>query len=278
MKSIKVPKIIHQIWFQGQENIPQKYLVFQKKWITTHSEFRYMIWDEKTIGKLISKKYPFFFSIWKNLRYMIQKIDSAKIFILHHFGGVLVDMDMEPIGNISSLLNHPLVFSQCYLHKLAVLSARLFGLKSFARTRINNAFIACSPQHPVMTHAIELLQKTALLPKRFFHSVYIAKTCGTEVIVQSLLDILDKQPNLDFEIYDSEYLEPKIGMTTGTPNITKNTRVIHHSEKTWIGKDGWSETTHLAIFILITTIILFVVTTIVTIGIIRRRRNRKHVL
>ena len=44
---MSIPKIIHQIWWQGEKSIPEKYLSYIESWKTNHPDFKYMFWDEK---------------------------------------------------------------------------------------------------------------------------------------------------------------------------------------------------------------------------------------
>lgn len=254
MNSKKIPKIIHQIWFQGKNKIPKKYILFQQKWKILHKNFKYKFWDEKKISNLIYKKYNFFYSIWIKLPYMIQKIDSAKIIILFSYGGVFVDMDMEPIMNIDSLLNASIIFSRCYLNPFVSYIIPLLPLKYFAKTHINNGFIACTKKHPVMLNTLNLMLYTIYSEPNYIFGIYIAATCGTEVLIKGFFKELEKNPKLSFKIYPSEYFEPKIKIKN-KPVITNNTRIIHHTEKTWI-KDNPISHIQTSVLILITIIII----------------------
>jgi mannosyltransferase OCH1-like enzyme len=274
-----IPRVIHQIWFQGQEKMPQKYLTYQRNTIELHKEYRYVFWDGQRIERLIEKRYPSFYKIWMNLPYMIQKIDAAKIFILHRYGGVYIDADMEPIMNISKLLTQPLVFSRCYVHPLGIIGASFLGLKYFAKTQINNGFIACSRGHPVMRRAIEIMHTSAIMEQKGVYGAYIAKTCGTEVIVNALADELAKNPNLGFAVYPPEYFEPKVKIKDKEPLITKNTHVIHHTDRSWV-KDSPIARTQMTMFIVTVIIISIVIITIIvllTVWIIRRKKNKAFI-
>src|SRR5690606_38433290 len=108
-----------------------------------------------------------------------------------------------------------------------------FGLINFSKTKINNGFIACTKGHPVMKNTVILMQES-IHSKKILYSVYIAKTCGTEVMIAGLSEELKKNPNLEYKSYSSEFFEPKISIRSKLPKVTKNTHVIHHSDKTWL--------------------------------------------
>jgi mannosyltransferase OCH1-like enzyme len=164
---------------------------------------------------------------------MIQKIDSAKIFILESFGGIMADMDMEVVRPVSDLLTASIVFSKCYVHPTGVAIAKVLGLKNFSKTTINNGFIACTANHPVMKRTISLMRRSALLPNNTVYGIYIAKTCGTEILIEGLFQV-DRENPVNYKIYNSDFFEPKIKMKDKEPLITRNTHVIHHTDRTWI--------------------------------------------
>jgi len=56
-----IPKIIHQIWFQGQKEITNPYhLHCQSLWKERHPGWTYRLWDAGSIGQLIESHYPEF--------------------------------------------------------------------------------------------------------------------------------------------------------------------------------------------------------------------------
>ncbi len=95
-----IPLFLHQIWFQGQDRLPAQYRPHQKKWRQEHPHFQYQLWDEKAIRSLLERDFQWFLPTWLAYQHMIQKIDSAKVFILWRHGGIYVDMDMSPVRSI----------------------------------------------------------------------------------------------------------------------------------------------------------------------------------
>nr|KAG5701406.1 hypothetical protein BaRGS_032738 [Batillaria attramentaria] len=45
--------------------------------------------------ELIANNYSWFLADYDSYRYNIQRVDSARYFILHHFGGVYMDLDIS---------------------------------------------------------------------------------------------------------------------------------------------------------------------------------------
>ena len=78
--------ILHQIWFQGKENLPIKYKTYQNEWENQYSE--YQLWDKQKINDLLNSFNEKIREYYNKLPIMIQKIDLAKYLILYKFGGI----------------------------------------------------------------------------------------------------------------------------------------------------------------------------------------------
>lgn len=97
-----IPKIIHQIWLQGEINIPHNYLVNIEKWKKLNPNYDYKLWDENSISLLVNL-YPDLKNLYSTLSFF-NKIDFSKYLILKHYGGVYCDMDTYPLKSIDEFL------------------------------------------------------------------------------------------------------------------------------------------------------------------------------
>jgi len=52
------------------------------------------LWTDESIEDFLEKHYPAFIPTFKSYPYNIQRVDAARYFILHHFGGVYMDLDV----------------------------------------------------------------------------------------------------------------------------------------------------------------------------------------
>lgn len=148
---VVIPKTIHQIWYQGQSQIPSKYRAFMKTW-TDQQDLRYEFWDEKRILNVVPKEWMDILSVGK----LIEKIDFAKYVILYLFGGVYVDMDLFAIQEISPFLQQnsskDLIVFTHNTPKITIVVNNLLGLHG--RMIINNAIIFCTKGNPKMLNII----------------------------------------------------------------------------------------------------------------------------
>lgn len=99
-------KIIHQMWFQGFDQVPKHYRLLMDSWQENHPEYKYVFWDETTINSLLEENFPDYLASWNSLDKMIKKCDSARYFILYRYGGVYADLDTRSFRSIDGLLNN----------------------------------------------------------------------------------------------------------------------------------------------------------------------------
>ena len=99
-----IPKIIHQIWMQGYENISEKNKEKIENTKKMHINWTYILWDNNKIEELFNVKNNIqYMTKYNKFIYMHQKIDFAKILILNYYGGIYIDIDCDVIKNLDNL-------------------------------------------------------------------------------------------------------------------------------------------------------------------------------
>jgi len=101
-----IPPIIHQIWYQGIDNIKEPY---KKCFVNTIkiikiSKWNHIFWDKEKIDSFIKLYYPHYYDLYNYFDIMIQKLDIARYLILYHYGGCYLDMDIELLKDFSDLI------------------------------------------------------------------------------------------------------------------------------------------------------------------------------
>jgi len=99
-------KIIHQMWFQGITNMPEKYITNINGWKHNNPDWKYIFWDEESIIKLLKNKHPDFLERFNSLDKDIKKCDAARYFILYEYGGIYADLDTTCHHSVDSLINN----------------------------------------------------------------------------------------------------------------------------------------------------------------------------
>ncbi|HEY0190753.1 MAG TPA: glycosyltransferase [Kofleriaceae bacterium] len=117
-----IPRILHQIWYQGEAALPERYRPFLDGWRRNHPGWEHRLWDEAACRALLAERYPAFLPTWEAYPLFIQRIDSIRYFLLDSFGGVYLDMDMECLKPIDPLIDGcELLLSRTVQYNIAAL-------------------------------------------------------------------------------------------------------------------------------------------------------------
>ncbi|KAH8707876.1 Mannosyl phosphorylinositol ceramide synthase CSH1 [Beauveria bassiana] len=139
----KIPRILHQT--TANDTIPAKWVESQRSCKEVYKDYKYMLWTDKGAEEFLAKEYPWFVDSWNNYAFPIQRADAIRYFVLHHFGGIYLDMDtqcnqtfpMQEVENDSD-------------DDVAV-------FKSTMPTGVTNDLMIASARHPAFTMAIAQL-------------------------------------------------------------------------------------------------------------------------
>lgn len=93
----EIPRHIHQIWISPSEkqSMNENYVNASKSCKTLNSNYNYTLWTNEKLVNFLEKNYPWFLSVYENYRYDMQRIDSMKYFLLFHYGGIYIDLDVK---------------------------------------------------------------------------------------------------------------------------------------------------------------------------------------
>ena len=243
-----IPNIIHQIWYQGENQLPLQYQQWRQTVIDHNPDFQHQLWSEAEIIHLLEAHYPHYLALYLQLPHMHLKIDMIKPLILHHVGGIYIDMDCIAFNSFHKL-QHSL---SEYHHEIfcvnpAVIMQRMFclpGASDYAF--LNNNFIASRPGHPflldIVNAGIRYFQK---LPPRYKGEKYIRRVILESFGPRQLTHCYHQycQRYQDINIINSgtfefSEFEKKVGQFYGIPGIHDSKTISHcisHSyEVTWM--------------------------------------------
>jgi mannosyltransferase OCH1-like enzyme len=150
---MKIPKIIHQIWFQGEAAIPPHLLAYHNTWIELNPDYEILVWDQKKIENLVNQQESWIKDTYFFYQKMIQKIDFAKYVILYHYGGIYMDMDikcLQSLNNTPTINESDIIVS--YMHTVLIqkITLSFYVKKIITDDFINNGTIMCSPKSEFM--------------------------------------------------------------------------------------------------------------------------------
>lgn len=233
---MEFPKIIHQIWLQGESNIPEKfhanfnknksYCAPQNDEVSNKSKPKnpwvYMLWDEIKILNLLQKFHKEAVKTYYGFDYLVQKVDYAKYVILYVYGGIYVDMDAEIIKPLDKLLYEYMKYDTL------VSESKITSFERYVTCGdnrfVNNGVIASKPNSVVMEDLIKSVSTkgSMIQPKMYC----ILETTGPCFFTRIMYKHIDKVKILSYE-----YFEPCV---KNQCSITNNTYIIHRHESSWI--------------------------------------------
>ncbi|QGA12364.1 hypothetical protein EYB26_000008 [Talaromyces marneffei] len=110
-RSPMVPKIIHQVFHnwhdENNDTIPAKWQPSRQSCLDLNPDWEQMLWSAKRSEEFIEKEYPWFLSAYKSYKYPVQRVDVIKYFVLHHYGGIYIDLDNGCTANLEPLTYYP---------------------------------------------------------------------------------------------------------------------------------------------------------------------------
>lgn len=262
------PKIIHQIWLQGQDNIPDKFFSNIGTIKKFHASWQYMLWDDISIIKLLRKNKIWIDTYYK-FNYLHQKVDYAKYIILYEHGGAYIDIDVLVLKSLDTLIgeysDYDLLVSKVNLNKF---ESMLYCRKPVC---VNNGTIIAKYHNPTMAKLIDHINNHPqyyMLTSKF---TTINNTTGPIVFTKIILDEL---VNSKIKILDSEFLEPKL---LGIGDITHNTYMVHEHEGSWLNssfrKMAQFYFKHKPIIFVLFIIIIIIVMTIIILSLCRKNNT-----
>tara|TARA_B110001450_G_scaffold238801_1_gene246113 strand:- start:190 stop:1056 length:867 start_codon:yes stop_codon:yes gene_type:complete len=216
-------KKIHQIWFQGERNAPQNLQGFSRKWKTLNPSYQHKVWEKTAMDAFISKHYPNYYSRYRELPHMIQKIDFFKYAVLNIEGGFYIDMDVEcllPLELPDKYITSDFSPSTAPFYKYENL------LLSGQKDLYNNAVIYSRKNSPILKKLINRSFLYNCKNKNKTQCVFM--TTGPLIYSKIINKYRNKLNVVDFP---SSYFEP-----VWTPKYNKIDTYLNRFNKKQIGK------------------------------------------
>jgi mannosyltransferase OCH1-like enzyme len=225
-----IPHIIHQIWLQGQHNIPTHFLNNQYKIKTFNPNWKYILWDEILILNLIKSNNKWLDTYYQ-FQYLHQKVDFAKLIILYIYGGVFIDMDAYTSKSLDPLIqkynNYDFIISKMNNNRPSLFNFLTCSRFSYC---YNNGNIIAKPKTDILNYIINNINTTCYISNKFY---CINKTTGPPIfnkLLDNYINNNDIKNKSNILILNSEYLEPCLRKNC---NITNNTYIVHMHENSW---------------------------------------------
>lgn len=144
-----IPRIIHRIWFGSL--LPHAYVEYGDMWRSLNPDWEVWDWGDDGTLKVLDLPAQDFRDRAKELcpgDHFRFKADILRLELLHEFGGLYVDMDVEPHRPIDDLLKGR-----------QALVARSKNATSTGYHAITNCVMAATPQHPWLNALLDGLDE-----------------------------------------------------------------------------------------------------------------------
>lgn len=69
----------------------------------------YILWTDDRSREFIAEHYGWFLDTFNDYKYAIQRADAIRYFVLHHYGGIYLDLDIGCIRPLDPLLVYPVI-------------------------------------------------------------------------------------------------------------------------------------------------------------------------
>lgn len=225
--------IIHQIWMQGEDLVPRSYKEYSRALRELNPGMQYRLWNDSQLEEVCDRLGPIYGKAYRACRYMHQKVDFGRYCVIYTYGGISVDMDVQPLRSLAPLVE-------------ALPEDRL-GLSEFPTNRVessllsggkhtwwlNNAtLIAKTPRNRAckilvdkMAHAILTRTWVTMMPK----NIAITYTTGP----MHFMDVFrDMDPSL-WVMIPHKYLEPCSGYHKSC-KLSDKAILYHKHDGTWL--------------------------------------------
>jgi hypothetical protein len=153
---LSIPHIIHQTW--KSHEVPEPLARFQARWRELHPGFQYRLWSDADNDAFVRSEYPDLYGLYRSFSREIYRADLARYLYLAHFGGVYIDLDIEPLRPLDAFLAGA---GDCVLGAEPEAHARKRRGKPLMAC---NALMASVPGHAFWMRMVEEIQRRAGVP------------------------------------------------------------------------------------------------------------------
>ncbi len=101
----RIPRLIHVQWHSRNLTEGSIQQTVYDAYARHFPDVLMVLWTDEDARALIALDYPWFLAAYDAYDLPIQRIDAARVFILHRYGGLYADLDYLPLSNFWSLLD-----------------------------------------------------------------------------------------------------------------------------------------------------------------------------
>lgn len=202
-----IPKIIHRVWL-GSDEMPEQYVGFGRSWQEHHPDWELRTWTDSELPEFT---HP---GAFERCRNHAEASDLIRYEVLHRFGGVYADTDVECLRSLEPLID---------------------GVKAFAAWQrpnvVGSALVGSVPGHPAIEQVLrDVCEAAGSGPQ--------VQTTGPGALTKVVKDAADVELFGHETFFPYDYweipLDPDVDAAAGAPEAY----AIHHWHATWKSKES----------------------------------------
>ncbi|KAM5444567.1 hypothetical protein MferCBS31731_000020 [Microsporum ferrugineum] len=211
-----IPRIIHRTYSSPE---------FPEIWQTAFNscqvllpEYKHYFWTDQKARDFIESNFKWFLATYDGYRYNIQRVDALRYFLLWHYGGVYMDMDIGCRRDIRPLLDFPAWVPRTWPYG------------------VSNDLMASSPGHPLMIKAaLSLHDHNQWYISKYITVFFTTGPMFLSGIIASWFHILKTDGKDDFATFKGPH--GLAILPSRLYDTTEYTFFSHFPGSTWHGND-----------------------------------------
>lgn len=243
--SLRFPKNIYQVWYQGCDNIKRhEFKLNIKNWNEFNPEWNYYCVDNLFLENACKQFSEECYIVYKSLDVMHMKIDLGRYVLIYMYGGMYADIDayiLRPLDfskKVQEIIN---TYETKNKHVIGLSSVALNKLETFFMTwrlqsvAFNNAIMFSSPKNPVLKqyidHVVKQIKHT--LDTKSFDYLKVQNTTGPMTFNHFFHTVGQQDPNLsNIIVFEPSIFEPC--SLDQQCQINEHTIALHLFESSWV--------------------------------------------
>jgi len=146
-----IPRIIHHAYLDGISEFERKVtqgVMNRSRYescVREHPDWHHMFWEAPSADLLVKTRYPWFLETWQSYDRVVLKADALRYMLLHSFGGLYVDLDVECLAPADPTMIHGIV------------------LQGTGSEGVTNFAMAGAPGHPFWIEILKVCRDHSVL-------------------------------------------------------------------------------------------------------------------
>ncbi|KAG1663244.1 hypothetical protein FOA52_004445 [Chlamydomonas sp. UWO 241] len=100
-----IPRIIHHM-HKNLDALSNTQRLLRARCMELHPGWEFRFWDDDSLNEFVETKFAWYHDTWMEINPLIKKLDSSRYMLMHHYGGIYLDVDAECVTPFDSMVEH----------------------------------------------------------------------------------------------------------------------------------------------------------------------------